>query len=62
MKCSYCGKQIILVLSANERAQKYGGKPSDYTKLFTIHAQCQIDKRNAETSELMRRINKDNQQ
>lgn len=58
MKCSYCGKQIILVPSANERAQKYGGKPSDYTKLFKIHTQCQVDKRNKDTLELMRRINK----
>lgn len=58
MKCSYCKKEIVLIPSATERAKKYGGKPSDYTALFTIHAQCQIDKRNVETLELMCRINK----
>lgn len=56
MKCSYCNKPIKLIPSASERAQRYGGEPSDYTKLFTIHAQCTIDKRNADTLELMQRI------
>ena len=58
MKCSHCGKKIVLVPSAEDRARKYGGKPSDYTALFTIHAQCQIEKRNAMTLELMRSLNK----
>jgi hypothetical protein len=57
MKCSICGKPVILIPSAEERAKKYGGKPSDYTKLFTAHSECQIAKRNAETSELIKRIN-----
>jgi len=46
MNCSHCGKPIVLVPSAIERAKKFGGPPSKYTKLFTMHAQCQIDKRN----------------
>lgn len=58
MNCLYCGKKIVLVPSAQERARKYGGKPSDYTALFTIHAQCQIEKRNAMTLKFMRSQNK----
>ena len=52
--CTICGKSIVLIPSATERAKKYGGKPSDYTSLFTSHSDCQIDKRNRETSELIR--------
>ena len=55
MKCTHCGKPIILVPSAKERAERFGGKPSDYTRLFTIHADCAIAKREADTLELMRR-------
>ena len=58
MKCSICNKEIILVPSAKERAKKYGGKASDYTKLFTSHAQCAIDKRREDTFELMKRLSK----
>ena len=58
MNCSICGKKIILVPSAKERAKRYGGKPSDYTKLFTEHHECLIQKREQDTIELMRRINK----
>lgn len=54
MKCTICGQNIILVPSAKERAEKYGGNPSDYTRLFTVHAQCSIDKRDKETFDLMR--------
>jgi hypothetical protein len=55
MNCTICGKKITLVPSAKERADKYGGKPADYTKLFTQHAQCVLDKRETETIALMRR-------
>lgn len=55
MNCTICGKKITLVPSAKERADKYGGNPRDYTRLFTEHAQCVIDKRERETLELMRR-------
>lgn len=40
MKCTICKNEIVLVPSAAERAKKYSGKPSDYTKLFTTHATC----------------------
>ncbi len=53
MNCSHCHKPIILVPSASERAKKSGGSPSDYTKLFTIHADCQIKKYKEEVSILM---------
>lgn len=56
MKCTICNKEIVLVPSASERSKKGGGKPSDYTKLFTTHADCQVNKRNEETLELMRKI------
>lgn len=55
MKCSICNKEIILTPSASERAKKYGGKPSDYTALFTEHSSCLIEKRQKETVELIRR-------
>lgn len=58
MNCSICGKKIILVPSAKERAKRYGGKPSDYTNLFTEHSECLIQKREQDTIKLMRRINK----
>lgn len=45
MKCTICKKEIILVPSAQERARKYGGKASDYTKLFPRHARCELIKR-----------------
>lgn len=44
MNCSICGKPITLSPSASERAKKYGGKPSDYIKLFTSHSNCQVKK------------------
>jgi hypothetical protein len=58
MKCTLCGKPIELIPSAAERARKFGGVASDYTKLFTTHSECAIAKRNADTLELMRRTNK----
>lgn len=56
MKCTICGKEIVLIPSARERADKYGGKPSDYTRLFTEHTSCTLEKRERETLALMRRI------
>lgn len=58
MNCSICGKKIVLVPSAEERAKRYGGKPRDYTKLFTEHSECLIQKREQDTIKLMHRINK----
>jgi len=53
--CTICGKPIALIPSAKERAAKYGNTPAHYTALFTTHSQCAIDKRNADTAELIRR-------
>ena len=58
MKCTICNKPIILVPSAKERARKYGGKPSDYNSFFTVHSECQVNKREAETLELIRKYYK----
>ena len=58
MRCRICGKPIVLVPSAKERAAKFGGKPSDYTALFTTHSECALAERGKETSELIKRINK----
>ena len=55
-KCTICGKEIVLVPSATERAAKYGGKPSDYTKLFTTHSECQVKQRSQASTDLMRKI------
>lgn len=40
MICKYCNKPVVLVPSAAERAKRYGGKASDYTKLFPTHTAC----------------------
>ena len=55
MKCRICQQDITLVPSAQERATKYGGRPSDYLALFTAHATCAIAERNQQTLELIRR-------
>jgi hypothetical protein len=53
MKCSICKQEIELVPSAAERAKKFGGTASHYTHLFTEHAACIIQKRTAETLQLI---------
>ena len=58
MNCTHCGKPIVLVPSAKERALKSGGKPSDYTRLFTAHADCIIKHRNAETLKLINKYHR----
>jgi hypothetical protein len=55
MNCSICKQPIVLIPSAQERAKKFGGTPSDYIKLFTEHAQCTLDKRAKETLDLIKR-------
>ncbi len=57
-KCTICKKEIVLVPSARERAARFGGKASDYTKMFTAHAACQVAKRSQESVELMRKLSK----
>jgi hypothetical protein len=59
MDCTICGKPIVLMPSAQERARKFGGKPSDYTKLFTEHATCTVEKRSASAIALTRRLAKE---
>lgn len=48
MKCSICGEEIVLSPSAKERAERYGGAASHYTRLFTTHAECVLAQRRAE--------------
>lgn len=56
LNCTYCGEPIILVPSAEERAKKdcTGKSARYYRNLFTIHTQCQIDKRSDEALKLMK--------
>jgi hypothetical protein len=57
VNCTHCGKPIVLVPSAAERAAKDSGRPASYyTRLFTAHAECQIKARNESTLELIRRL------
>lgn len=56
MKCKLCRKPILLVPSAAERAAKFGGQASDYTKLFTTHASCAVAERSRGDLELLRKI------
>ena len=58
MKCYICGKEVVLVPSAAERARKcrQGYPASYYTKLFPSHAECFLLKRAKETNDLMRKI------
>lgn len=56
--CNICSKPIILSPSAAQRAEQYGGNPSDYLELFTSHSDCFIAKRNRETVELMKELSK----
>lgn len=53
--CTICGKPIVLVPSAADRAKKYGGKPQDYLNLFKQHDACVLAKRNADTMALLKR-------
>ena len=54
-KCQICGEDIVLVPSAEARAKRYGGKAEDYRLMFSVHPQCIIDRREAETLALIRR-------
>jgi len=53
MKCRICNTEIVLVPSAAERARNLGGKPSDYTKLFTAHDKCALAERARYTKNLV---------
>lgn len=54
--CTLCGKPIVLVPSARERAKKYGGTAEYYRNLFTAHSHCEIEARTKGTRELVKRI------
>lgn len=55
MNCTICQLPIQLRPTAQERAAKYGGKPSGYTRLFTSHSSCELAKRNADVLALITR-------
>ncbi len=59
-KCTICGKRIVLVPSAEERAARdvTGKSAAYYSALFKEHPECVIEKRERETRELMGRIGK----
>lgn len=59
MNCTICGKPIVLHPSAAERARRYGGSASDYTKLFTTHADCTVEKRSKEAIDACKHYTKD---
>jgi hypothetical protein len=58
LNCSICGKPIILIPSAQERARKdvCGNPASYYTAIFTTHADCALAKSRQETSDLLVRL------
>lgn len=58
MKCTLCGKEVVLIPSAAERARSdvTGETAAYYTSLFPRHAACELKKRKEDTSELIRRI------
>jgi hypothetical protein len=56
MNCTHCNKKIVLIPSARERAAKFGGTPESYTKLFTMHASCLLERRAASVSELIKKL------
>ena len=55
MNCTICGEPIVLVPSAQQRAERFGGLPSHYTKLFTAHGACQVKKREEDTLRLLKK-------
>jgi len=58
MNCTLCGRPIVLVPSAAERAAKdvTGKSAAYYTSLFRQHSGCLLAKRAEDTTALMKRI------
>lgn len=52
-KCRICGQPIILKPSAEERAIRYGGVPSDYIKMFDAHSSCALAERSQQVAALI---------
>lgn len=59
--CTICGKPIILIPSAEQRAAKdVTGKSAEYYRnLFTEHSTCTLFKRAEETANLVRKLSSD---
>ena len=57
MACKYCGKKVVLVPSATERAKKYGKTAAYYRALFPNHSACELSNRDRMTRELIQRLN-----
>jgi hypothetical protein len=60
-QCTACSGPLTLSPSAKDRAAKYGGKPSDYSRLFYgrtggMCSPCFLAKREADTLALVRRL------
>lgn len=55
MICTSCGKPVVLIPSASERAKKSDQTPAYYTALFPKHAECVIRERDEAVRKLMRR-------
>jgi hypothetical protein len=53
MACKYCGKPVVLVPSAKERAANYGKSPGYYTMLFPNHQECEAANRDEAARQLM---------
>lgn len=53
--CDHCHKPIVLVPSAEERANKTGYPAQFYRNLFTMHADCTLALRRQQTQDLLMR-------
>ena len=60
MNCTICGRPIVLVPSASQRAAKdvTGKSAAYYTGLFTEHPQCVLRKRLAGDRALLRQLSR----
>jgi len=54
--CKFCGKPIVLVPSAQERAKSTGLPASNFTKMFQWHSECLVEYRNREASAFIKRL------
>lgn len=54
MTCKYCGKPVVLVPSAKERAKKFGKTPEFYRRLFPNHGACEVKAREEATRRMIR--------
>lgn len=57
-KCTICGKEIVLMPPASERAKKdkAGNSAQFYLDLFPEHGRCVVAKRSQESLDLMARL------